>query len=778
MKGRNLLIGTILVVILIIISDNFGFWLMIGLLAAAGLTLLYSLIHQLHGAFAKSSSRRYSKDFSLKILATVMGLMLTAGTLFYIYVFYQISIQPDPLDPAKHQMEITNAEYLFRSLICSLDLFMLDVDSNILDRLDNAKGLKGTLTVLAIISFSCTVAMLISLVYSRLHAYYRLHYSAKITPEKNHLYLFFGDNAPSEILIGEIMREDQHAVAVIIDEANLKDDDSDEWEGIVGLVTHNQKIFRKAEKIGAHVAIAGKQLDLLNEEMHDREEYDAFAHLGLSRIKKLIGKLADIPGAQLHIFFMGDDEELNMRNISALAKDITIKAIADAENVTHRIYCHARYNGPNRVIEDVAVKRKLHLKIIDSSHMAVELLKLDSECHPVHVVSFDKDKPATVNSTLTALIIGFGEVGRDAFRFLYEFGAFPDSADPNVRSKFDCTIVDSNLDNIKGSFMASMPGVFDPAHKEAQVNVRFVESDFHSQEFNSGLLTENFLREVNYIVISIGNNDEAIALAARLFNRIRKVREDLWDLRIFVRCTDDRKTEGIRKIADHYNYGYGDGLKNPAVIRIFGEPAKTYTYRLTVSDRLIEVGKEYHKKYNLYNNEKETWEERHARFTSSPVPQIESLRTLRRKESQDCANALHARTKLHILQSAMQSISGDGFDWNELYRRYFNSNNSANCSGRGSEIRYIALSDRENELILHIAMLEHLRWNAAHQLLGYVFNHDGSDCDERTMKHNCLCRWDGLEAQSKKQTGWDCDYQKFDFCVVDTTLALHKEDKI
>ncbi len=43
------------------------------------------------------------------------------------------------------------------------------------------------------------------------------------------------------------------------------------------------------------------------------------------------------------------------------------------------------------------------------------------------------------------------------------------------------------------------------------------------------------------------------------------------------------------------------------------------------------------------------------------------------------------------------------------------------------------------------------------------------------MRHNCLCNWSDLDRQSDKIKDWKCDYKKFDFCVVDTTVALNKE---
>lgn len=782
-KGGLLLVGIALIISLISVSGNIGMLLNIGLLALVELTLLYSLIAQVKNALIKPAHRLYAKDFSLKFMATLMGFFLILGTLLYHYVFYTIGHDAVLSNELGHRVQFSNAEYLLRSLICSLDLFMLDVDSNILDRLDDHGALKGWIAIQAVLSFACTVAMLIGLVYSRLHAYCRLNYATKINDTKNHLYLFFGNNEPSELLIKDIIKNDPKAVAIIIDEANVKDDDNDEWEGIVGLIAHKQNVFKTAKKIGAHVAIASQQLDDIDDDIAARKDFDAFGYLGISKIKKFLHRLSQTSDPQLHIFFMEEDEELNIRNIIALAKDSTIMSVTKNKALYHRIYCHARYNGPNRVIQDVALKKHLNIKIVDSSHIAIELLKLDPECHPVNVVKTNNKNLATVESSLKTLIVGFGEVGRDAFRFLYEFGAFVNSEDKNTRSPFECIIVDKNLDEISGTFMASMPGIFKYNENESKFEestIKFEKIDYNSQEFYSSvLLKDKFLDSVNYIVISIGNNDEAIALAARLFNQIRRRRKDISNLRIFVRCTDNNKVEGIQKIADHYNYGYGDGEKNIPVIQIFGQPEKTYTYDLVVSDRLIEEGKLFHEKYRVLSGEGSNWDKRHKQLTETGTPNIEKLRKLRRQESQDRANALHAGTKTILLKKAMAELAKDDdstLDWYSFYLRYFNADGTANVGGSQINIRYQELSDKENEIILHLAMLEHLRWIAAHELMGYISNESGISCDERTMRHNCLCPWNLLDKQSDKITDWPCDYKKYDFCVVDTTIALNKDN--
>ena len=92
----------------------------------------------------------------------------------------------------------------FRSMICSLDLFMLDVDTNIIDSISEHYLLKSLISTVAIFSFLCTVLLLLSLISERLKAYIALR-NLKITQERNHLYLFFGANEPSKLLAKEFI---------------------------------------------------------------------------------------------------------------------------------------------------------------------------------------------------------------------------------------------------------------------------------------------------------------------------------------------------------------------------------------------------------------------------------------------------------------------------------------------------------------------------------------------------------------------------------------------
>lgn len=710
------------------------------------------------------------KERLLKALACLMGFFFISGTVIYIFTF--------PVIGKDHGVEFNNAELIIRSMIASLDMFMLDVDSNILDRLDSHSILKGLIISQAALSFICTATLLISLVFSRAKAYYDLHRKTKITDEKSHLYVFFGINDNSKLLAKDIHERDDRSVIIFVDNAEVKEDENDSWDNIVSLFTHRQKTFDVANDSKALVAISSAKLCDIEEEWLEEENPDVFAMTGLDRIRDFISELTRFPGeSQLHLFFLSDDEDNNIRSLLNLAKDATILSIAKDAGVEHRIYCHARFNGPNRIVEDLAVRKHLNVEIVDSSHLAVELMKSTPEDQPIRTAWLSNEYPTIAERPLECLIVGFGEVGRDSFRFLYEFGTLlqmkdgrPSEAKPHI------TAVDSQMKKIEGLFCVNKPAL---RFNEKGSHLSLLNVDWHEHGFFTKCLSEEQCRSLNYIIVALGDDDQNISLAATIFQLIRRYRSDMSHLAIMVRCVKHEKMEMMQKVAAHYNKGCG--VKDHDIIRIFGNPEKIYSYDTIVKADLTERGKKYYSNYARLREEKADWMDRRRKLMAVPVsesgepgyPDLDNLRRLRRQESQDMANALHASTKTWLLREAL----GKGFDWNDFKSRFFNLDGSPNRGGSYDSISYPELTAAENEIIKHLAMLEHARWISAHELLGYETNNESHKCEERSQLHNCMRPWEKLDEESRLSSSpdWQCDYKAYDYSVVDTSIYLDEE---
>lgn len=762
--SRQAILYIIVAILALAFIFNAGVW---GYIAFAVILSLIAL--RLAVAVAKLWRKRRrnpdspAREYALKLTALLMGIFFITGTLLFTVTFRTIGTDPDL------GMKFNNVELVLRSMMCSVDLFMLNVDSNILDALKGHTWIKAALTAQAVAAFTCTIGLLASLVMARVKAYYQLHRRTRITAEKDHLYIFFGIDDHSRLLASDISARDDKAICIFVDYADVDDDDNDSWSNLVGLFTHRQSTFDVARDSNALVTVASKPLcDIDSPRLNDADA-DVFALMGIEKVRDLIVQVRD-SGGELSIFFMSEDEDHNIRSLTNLAKDATIRTFPTLSELM-TIYCHARFNGPNRVVEDLAIRKKLRVEIIDSSHLSVEMLKLRAEDHPVRVAYLDSEHPTMVTTPLRSLIVGFGEVGRDAFRFIYEFGTFmrmgsqgPEVARPSISA------VDSGMDHIKGAFVSSMPAI------DFSWEFRLDEVDCRSMRFYDKYLSEQNCRELNYIVLALGDDDLNISLATSIFTRIRRWRDDMSHLIIMVRCVSDAKRDLMDKVAAHYNMGSDGGRHR--VIRIFGNPREIYSYDIIIRADLTDMAKTYFSNYHRLRKERDTWEGRREDLTaiaqtscgSTGYPDIDKLRKLRRQETQDFADALHASTKLWLLQSQFP----DGYDWNGFVARYFADDGYPAKVGAYSDIRYPRLSEEENEVILNLAMLEHARWNAAHELMGYVDNTDGHSCDERTRRHNCLKSWQELDEESRRASSpdWVCDYKEYDFGVVDTTIAI------
>lgn len=95
-------------------------------------------------------------------------------------------------------------------------------------------------------------------------------------------------------------------------------------------------------------------------------------------------------------------------------------------------------------------------------------------------------------------------------------------------------------------------------------------------------------------------------------------------------------------------------------------------------------------------------------------------------------------------------------------------------------------SPEEVLLFRNLARLEHMRWNASHEMMGYQGYAQGDPtcrlvankgdqrhaCNERYKLHNCLVDWQDLDAEMNNECNrWHSDYKRFDYVVVATAFS-------
>ena len=773
----------------------------------------------------------------VKLLGSIMFLLWSIGWLLFIQALLCF--------PDCHQF--VHAELLLRSAIASLDMFMLDVDSNVLDALNDEPMIKGAISFVSVLSFACTIGLLLSLVSSRVWTYIKLSW-VNVKKDCPHIYLFFGINEQTEILAKSVRDKDSGSVRIVVEQTfNYKDDEKDSWNHIVGIMTHRRESFQKVRNMGAQLCLTSVDPSEI-----DINEKDVFGEANLDKVKNKICRLSKIATSsdkELHVFFLSDNEEKNILSTAIIREDETIKEVC-AQGVHVIIYCHARYDSVNRVIEESNPFRNIEVRIIDSSRLSIELLKRNVENHPVKFVEIDGDKnPGTVKSAFNGLVLGFGETGRDATRFLYEYGAFMSNDSNNEvvkRSEFHCYVVDKDMDTKKGTFINSASEAVKAINTDGSNMVQLVKADTASADFYR--LLEKIAQSLNYVVVSLGSDIENMTMAVRLLKYVMANGNDMKKFRILIRISNNAHVEHFRKITNHYN----QATKHPKCMEVFGAYKDIFSYSFIVADQFREEAKEFYNSYQNVMQENEpalksgTWEERHDELLGfcqkvvkvlptgnalqrynegrpvneimSPTglylgfeyvdtertnyPKYENLRKLRRQTEQDMSNAWHRLTKRELMEESLNQ----NYPFSELSEKI----SQLKEPDMGVEYchKYDGLGKHLSSLILDLAITEHLRWNASHEMLGYK---KGSTTDEMRQIHNCLVEWKELkkvsertcnEAKEKMQNGefWDYelskqlksenpnykekikayvlylpDYKKYDFAVVETTISLLKK---
>ena len=714
-------------------------WLAMMLLIVAALLMV---VHVSRWIINKRVSLNRSRQ--LKALATSMVFLWAAGLLAYMYAL------------ASGSGTFHSFELLFRSALCSLGMFAFQVDGDVFANItgdNDAPLIRGIISVITILASLLTVLLFVSLVAHRLWAYLRLVFStirATIFPRRR-LFVFFGINDASKVLAGDIRKtQKENDYSIIFVETPLTEDEGEQGSGIdsiMSILTHRAETFRTAAYNNALLSIASSRLSDLS---------------------------------------TSDSDTDNLNKAGVLRLDSTIMSAAE-RGVKTTLYCHARYNSAHRVIEDEACGENIDVRIIDSSRICVEHLKQDVSLQPVNFVDVEQD--GTVSSPFNALVIGFGEVGLDAVRFLYEFSAFAatgSTSEKVERSPFHCDVVDNRMDILAGKFYTNTPALRslpvaprgELTQENADNSIVLHNFDARSAEFSKLLLDK--IKTLNYVVVATADDTLNITLAVRIMRLAIRYSQRPQMLRILVRV-HDRSDGNIDIVADHYNRLFKaqndketQRIERPdGPITLFGDFASIHTYENIVSDRLVREARRYLDKYNnrFPSEWKEDWDARHRRLLGNGKgnhlsPSMSDIMELRRKESQDIANAKHAATKLLLAQKAFEKSGKDGkvklqelrsaITNGAITREFGKTTYTFNTPNSSLNAQPSTLSSLPS-ILASLAWTEHLRWCASHEVLGYVY---GDKKDEARMTHDNLVSWQEL---TEEVQSYDCN-------VVDVSL--------
>lgn len=602
--------------------------------------------------------------------------------------------------------------FFVRPLLASFGMFVGSSGyQEISEECANSSSYMSAFAIIHLAAITISAIFVVNFFWKRLKSYLLgIHW--RFSPTSTPLNIFFGFNEQSIFLAKDISKDgERHEHIIFIDLPTDEDQQNNELSlsRLLGFSSFQQANLEQLKGIRY---VLKSSLGRLSEiEAKDGEVLKA---LHLSAIKSLIQRFQ-----HTRIFFLSNDEDENIKSVLNLMQDRACK------NNKLDIYCHARKNKVNSVVEKMAYVTQEgshpNVHLIDSANLSILLLKKNVNYQPISFVKSNTEK-GTVEDAFYALILGFGETGRDAVRFLYEFGAFPDSN--GKKSPFKCYVIDKQMDKLSGSFYNNTPAL--KGNKE----IELLKMDDKSNVFWDWI--DSHILQLNYVVLALGNDKLNMQIAVDLLEKALRANKDMKNFKIFIRSYVKDYEKRMKEMTDFYNKKVGP------VFAIFGTGQEIYTYRNVIDDEAMQQAKAFYFGYKSKKKDDPTWEERHIiseKIESSgqivfqvkdrKKVTLDEINAVIRKENQDLANSYHVDTKLALVGLTRESLEQD----------------------------FANLNDEQKK---NLAICEHLRWNASHEMIGYVY---GEKDDNLRKTHSCLKPWQELSEE----------YKGYDYQVMERT---------
>lgn len=688
-----------------------GYWIiLLGFLLALGIWFLSN---------KRTSRLLESISNNLLIVSSIIWLF---GVIVYIIGFYREGLNWLSVIP--------------RAIISSFKMFVV---TNELARVP--KELQENAIYMSVFSITHFTAAFITFLFIFKMVGYKIKSSLRLIFHKwfhskgKVVHLFWGVNEASVLLAEDIRKQHATETIIFVDIDEENDDNAQKkatLSHITNTITIKNSEISRLEAIDAFVDHCYNGPAALNGD----SETDIFSNLHLKTICSIVQKCS-----RAYFYFLSNDESQNIASALNLQKDHRLRSMNENKPV---IYIHARRDANNEVFDHYSQydgeSQRMKIKIVDSAYLSVATLKQDERTLPVNCVKIDQST-GLVDSPFTALIVGFGGTGQEAFKFLYEYSAFIGT--DMKKSPFKCYAIDGQMSKIAGLIRAKMPAI-------SEEELTLVQATVDSEEFWNKVKT--IIHKLNYVVIALNNDALGLSLAVNLFKyalRNRPTSQPM--LKILVRCYDNGNEKRMTEVTTSLNKSI-EG--NNVEIRLFGQEKNLYSCKTILSDDILLEAMEFNKVYEKSElSAEEQWTKNFGEteiqrlMTKKKMSRYHAIFDINRRIAQNISNSLHSRTKLILM----------GFSKNEqserlkLYYGYVNS--------RKDETTKYECGTDEEQFLLNIAMVEHERWIASHKLMGYTYNPEN---DSVKKHHKCICPWDELDEMTQS---YDCN-------VVDTTIMM------
>lgn len=509
-------------------------------------------------------------------------------------------------------------------------------------------------------------------------------------------------------------------------------------------ITIKESEISRLEKIGAYVDHCYNGPISVDIQKND----DIFGQLDLNTIKRVLKK-----STSLNIYFLSNDEANNISSALILQEDKHLKDLVTKKS-SPTIFVHARRDSYNEVFAHYSQYatdgEKMKIKVVDSAYLSIQSLKQDDKALPVNCVK-PNPQTGTVDTPFTAMVVGFGATGQEAFKFLYEFSAFIDSN--KKKTPFKCYAFDEKMNKIEGLVRAKMPAI-------TEDELILINTSVDSVEFWGRVKLQ--INKLNYVVVALNNDALGMSLAVNLFKYALRYRKpSLPELKIMLRCYDRNNEKRMKRVKEKLNDSIACFVDSHPIndvphisIQIFATSDTLFTYENVVSNLTLVKAKEFNKIYeNSSLSAEDLWKKC---FGNSKIDEMMKNKHMSRyhaiyeintKISQNISNALHCKTKLFLMGITSEHL-------NKLY--------TIIKDRKPKTTKYIC-GQQDKTLLLNLAQIEHERWIASHKLMGFKY---GVTKDYVKKQHKCMCDLGQLDEETQS---YDCN-------VVDTTIKLAFQD--
>lgn len=556
-------------------------------------------------------------------------------------------------------------------------------------------------------------------------------------PSENRVvHLFWGVNEASCLLAEDIHKNYPTEKIIFIDIDEEGEDGTQKkftLSYITNIITIKNDELVRLDKIGVLIDHCYNGPAALN----GTDVNDIFGRLNLKSIGNIIQKCS-----KSYFYFLSDDEAKNIAGALNLQQDLRLQMM---KHNKPDIYVHARRDANNEVFDHYSQydenTKRMRIKIVDFAYLSMTSLKEDERALPVNCVEIDKTT-GVVTSPFTALIVGFGGNGQEAFKFLYEYSAFigPDMK----KSPFKCYAIDEKMNNIAGYIREKMPAI-------GEDELSLIQASVDSEDFWTKVRA--IINDLNYVVIALNNDAIGLSLAVNMFKYALKNRpKNRPMLKIVLRCYSRSNEKRMTEVANNLNKSV-EGYN--VEILLCGEGKKLYCCKTILSDSTLVKAKEFNKVYeNSELTADEQWEKNFGKdkilklMNKEKMSRYHAIYDINRRIAQNISNSLHYRTKMILMGFGGKEESSERL---KLYYGYVQSRREQTVNYNCGEI--------DAQLLLNMAMVEHERWIASHKLMGYIY---APENDFVQKCHKCMDSWERLGEVIRS---YDCN-------VVDTTIKM------